>query len=448
MLVPIFGRTLLLAFAAIVFCSASPGLAEDWPQWMGTNRDDVLHETGLIRKIPDSGLKVKWRVPVAGGYSGPAVAEGRVFVTDYVADSAEINNNPGARQARMGKERVLAFDAKTGEPLWEYAYVCPYEISYAVGPRATPTVDEGLVYVLGAEGDFLCLDAETGDLVWRKSLKNDFAAEIPIWGCASHPLVYGDLLITMVGGEGQGVVAFDKKTGEVAWKSLDCKMGYAPPSVIEAGGTKQLIIYHPEGVVSLKPEDGSKHWEIGLTPNYEMSIARPMVDGNKMYASGIRTESVMMELSADEPAAKALWRGKAKNAVYSGTSTPVFVDGVVYGSDCNDGCLVAVDSANGDRLWTTFKATVPDEKRFVKHGTCFLTRMGYTNRYLVWSEVGDLLVAEMTREGFKEMGRFHVLEPTSEAFGRGVDWSHPAYANQTGFFRNDKELVAVDLSDK
>ncbi len=439
------GRSLFALLVVTFLGGMSPVLADDWPQWMGPQRDDVLRESGIIQAIPEEGLKVIWRVPVAGGYSGPAVAGGRVFLTDYVADSNEVANDPGTRQKRTGKERIQAFDAKTGKRLWEYAYERPYEISYAVGPRCTPTVDGALVYMLGAEGDLTCLDVETGDLIWRHSLKDDFGAVIPTWGCASHPLVYGDLLITMVGGEGQGVVAFNKKSGEVEWKALDCKMGYAPPSVIEAGKTRQLIVYHPEGVVSLNPDNGKTYWEIGLTPSYEMSIARPMVDGNKMYASGIRTESVMMELNDEKPAAKELWRGKAKNGVYSGTSTPLFVDGVVYGSDCNDGCLVAVDAENGDRLWTTFEATRPEVTRFVGHGTCFLTRIGDSKRYLIFSEVGDLLVAELTADGFESLGRFHVLEPTSEAFGRGVVWTHPAYAHKTGFFRNDKELVAVDL---
>ncbi|WP_234824287.1 PQQ-binding-like beta-propeller repeat protein [Bremerella cremea] len=442
---PSFVRFLFALLVVAACGGVSSALADDWPQWMGPQRDDVYREAGTIQSIPEQGLKVKWRVPIAGGYSGPAVAGGRVFVTDFVAKTNQINNDPGTRQQRLGKERILAFDEKTGEPLWEYAYERPYEISYAVGPRCTPTVDDGLVYMLGAEGDLICLDAETGDLAWRRSLKDDFGAEIPIWGCASHPLVYGDLLITMVGGEGQGVVAFNKKNGEIVWKALDCKMGYAPPSVIEAGKTKQLIVYQPEGVVSLNPEDGKVYWEIGLTPAYEMAIARPMFDGNKLYASGIHTESVMIELDEEKPAAKELWRGKPKNAVYSGTSTPLFVDGVVYGSDCNVGILVAVDAQNGDRLWTTFEATRPEVTRFIKHGTCFLTRIGDSERYFIFSEEGDLLVAKLTRDGFESLGRYHVLEPTSEAFGRGVVWSHPAFANKTGYFRNDKELVAVDL---
>lgn len=444
------GRVLLaILFSLAPNCFAGQAVfADDWPQWMGPQRDDVYHETGVIRAIPDDGLKVKWRVPISGGYAGPAVANGRVFVTDYLSESNEISNNPGARQDRQGKERVLAFDAESGKKLWEYAYDRPYSISYAVGPRCTPTVDGELLYWMGAEGDLVCLQVETGELAWRRSLVDDFGAKIPIWGCAGHPLVDGDLLYIMVGGEGQGVVALDKRSGEVQWKALDTKMGYAPPSIIEAAGTRQLIIYHPEGVASLNPRTGEQYWQVPIEPGYEMSVARPMVDGNRMYASGIGNQSVMIELDETQPGAKALWHGEPKTSVYSGTSTPVFVDGVVYGSDCNVGSLIAVDAENGDRLWTTFEATVPDETRFIKHGTAFVTRLGDSDRYLLFSEVGDLLIAKMTKSGFESLGSFHVLDPTSEAFGREVVWTHPAYAQQTGFFRNDKELVAVDLGQK
>ncbi len=155
---------------------------------------------------------------------------------------------------------------------------------------------------------------------------------------------------------------------------------------------------------------------------------------------------MLIELAADRPAAKELWRGEPKGAVHSGNSTPLFVDGVIYGTDCNEGSLIAVDSQDGSRLWTTFDATKPGEKRFIKHGTAFITRIGQTDRYLLMSETGDLLMAKLTRSGYQELGRFHAVEPTNEAFGRPVVWSHPAYANRTAYIRNDKEIVAVDLA--
>src|SRR5690606_4510085 len=151
----------------------------------------------------------------------------------------------------------------------------------------------------------------------------------------------------------------------------------------------------------------------------------------------------MMKLDEQIPGASELWRGERDRAVFCSNSTPLFVDGVVYGTDCNVGELIAVDADNGDRLWTTFQATRPDEKRFIRHGTAFITRIGHTDRYLLFSEVGDLTMARMTRQGYQELGRFHAIEPTGEAFGRRVVWSHPAYSNRTAYNRNDQEIIAV-----
>ncbi|MFK8111407.1 MAG: PQQ-binding-like beta-propeller repeat protein [Rubripirellula sp.] len=421
-------------------------LADDWSGWMGDSRDGVYRETGIIDEVPTSGLKVKWRKPVSEGYAGPAVADGRVFIFDYVKESGESFNNPGERANLKGKERLTALDADTGDQLWQYAYDCPYRISYPSGPRCTPTVDGEHVYLLGAEGDLQCLTAAKGEVVWKRHLQRDFGAESPIWGFAAHPLVDGELLYTMVGGSGQGVVAFDKNTGEVRWKALDTKAGYCPPSIIEAGGTRQLIVFHPAGIAGMNPRDGSMHWEISVEPSYEMSIARPMVDGNLMFASAIHKEAVLIELGKNEPSATERWRGEPKNAVHSGNASTLFVDGVIYGTDCNEGTLIAVSAKDGSRLWESFEATKPGEKRFIKHGTAFITRIGDTDRYFLMSETGDLQMARLTANGYEDLGRFHVLEPTGECFGREVVWSHPAYANRTVFTRNDKEIVAVDIS--
>lgn len=437
----------IFALCVIIPLLISTAFAEDWPAWMGTDRDGVYRESGIVKSIPESGLKVKWRQPIAEGYAGPAVAEGKVVVFDYVKSEGEVVNDPGTRVERQGNERITAMNAATGNVLWQKSYECPYSISYPAGPRCTPTIDGEQVYTLGAEGDLQCRSMNDGEVIWQLSLKEKFNAEILIWGQSSHPLVDGDLLYTMVGGEGQGVVAFNKMNGEVVWKALDTEAGYCPTSIIEAAGVRQLIAFHPHGVSSLNPSNGQKYWEMAIEPMYQMSISRPMIDENLMYASGIRSVSLMMELDTEKPGAKELWRGNPKNSVYSANATPLFVDGVLYGSDCVMGCLFAVDAKTGERLWQTFEATRPEEKRKVNHGTGFVTRIGDTNTYFIMSEVGDLVMAKMTREKFESLGRFHVLEPTGEAFGRDVVWSHPAYAERTLFARNDKEIVAVDLAE-
>ncbi|QEG24970.1 PQQ-binding-like beta-propeller repeat protein [Mariniblastus fucicola] len=420
--------------------------ADDWGQWMGPNRDGVYRETGIINAIPESGLKVKWRMPIKSGYAGPAVADGKVFVFDYEATEGKVVNDYGSRAQLAGSERLVAFDEATGKQLWTHEYDCPYNISYPSGPRCTPTVDGDRVYILGSEGDLRCVQTEDGSLVWKKNLKNDFGAEVPMWGFASHPLIDGDLLYTMVGGKGQGIVAFDKLTGDVKWKSLDCAAGYCPPIIIEKGGARQLIAFNPTSVASLNPADGKQYWSVPIESLYEMSIVRPMLDGDFMYVCGKGNQSVMLKLDSTKPAATEVWRGRPRKSIYGANATPMFVDGMLYGADQDMGCLIAADGKDGTRLWQTFDATNPAEDRKLAHGTAFVTRMGDTNRYLIMSEVGDLLISELTREKYTPHGRFHVLEPTGTTFGRSFVWSHPAYANKTAYIRNDEEIVAVDLS--
>lgn len=427
-------------------CIHQDAAADEWGQWMGPNRDGVYSETGVIDSIPEGGLKVKWRIPINGGYAGPAVAGGKVFVFDYLQKSGDAFNAPDKRASLTGRERIIALNESDGKEIWSHDYECPYSISYPAGPRCTPTVDGDHVYTLGSEGDLKCLKTKNGDVVWQKNFKTDFSVEVPIWGFSSHPLIDGDLLYTMVGGKGQGVVAFDKKTGEVKWKAVDCdEPGYCPPTIIKHGGVRQLIIFQPKAVVSLNPKDGKEYWSIPIEPRYAMSICRPMLEGNLLYASGLGNQSVMIELDPKKPAAKELWRGNPRISVFGANATPMFVDGVIYGSDCQVGKFFAVDAKDGNRLWETFDATRQDEDRRISHGTAFATRLGKSNRYLLFSELGDLIIAELTKEKYKTHGRFHVLEPTGECFGRKVVWSHPAYANKTAFVRNDKEIVAVSL---
>lgn len=420
--------------------------ADDWTGWMGNDRDGVYRETGIVNAIPDGGLPIKWRTPVAGGYAGPAAADGRVYVFDYVKSAGDVVNHPTTRVNMTGSERLQALDAATGEPIWEHRYDCIYNISYPAGPRCTPTIDADRVYILGSEGDLRCLNVEDGQVIWKRNLPADFGSEVPLWGYSSHPLIDGDLLYTMAGGAGQAVVALDKMTGEVQWKAIDDTAGYCPPSIVEFGGKRQLMIFHPTGLTSLDPTDGSQYWTLPIKPDYEMSINRPMIDGNKMYTSGIHQSALMVKLDSDSPSVTELWRGEKDKGIYCANSTPLFVDGIVYGCDCNQGALTAIDAADGSQLWETFQATRPGVTRFVKHGTGFLTRIGDSDQYFVFTETGDLQIAKLTRQGYENMGSFHVLEPTGNAFNREVVWSHPAYADRTAYIRNDAEIVAVDLA--
>lgn len=433
-------RSFVGATACILL--AVPARADDWPQWMGPQRDGIWRETGILDKFPEGGPKVLWRSKIAGGYAGPAVADGRVYVHDFLTDADPRKvSNPMSRPALKGKERIHCLDARTGKPLWTHEYDVDYRVSYPAGPRCTPTVHDGKVYALGAMGNLLCLDAVSGKVVWDRNLPKDYQTEVPIWGYAAHPLVDGKKLICVVGGKGSVAVAFDKDTGKEFWKALSApEPGYCPPSLIEAGGKRQVLIWHVQAIESLDPETGKVYWSVPLEPQFGMAIAAPRKHGDHLFAGAIGFRSVLIKLAKDKPAAEAVWRGTNRNSIYPVNCTPVVVDGILYGVD-QPGILRAVRFETGERLWETTALTTGE--RPANSGTGFLVKNG--DRFFIFNEKGELIIARLTPEKFDELGRAKLLEPTQFAFGRDVVWSHPAFAGKCMFARNDKELICVSL---
>jgi outer membrane protein assembly factor BamB len=447
--------SLLLAWTLVATRPLGAARADDWPQWLGPRRDATWRETGLTTTIPATGLPVAWRVPLGEGYAGPAVADGRVYVADYVARAGEIINAPNDRTLRTGTERLLCLDAATGRLLWKHEQDRDYSISYASGPRCTPTVAEGRVYALGAEGHLACLDAATGAVLWAKDFKSDYAAPTPIWGFCGHPLVEGDLLICLVGGPGSVAVAFDRVTGVERWRALTAsESGYCPPTIVEIAGMRQLLIWDADNLSGLVPATGRVLWSQPLKPMYGMSIMAPQVAetslGRVLFASGIGRVAALFTLPADAAAPRLLWRGEPKSAVYCANSTPFIAGDAIYGCDCETGALTAVALADGRRLWETLAPTTGGDRRG-KHGTAFLVRQAApvagdpaaTARVWIFSETGDLILARLSPEKYEELGRMHLLDPTNECFGREVVWSHPAFAGGCIVARNDRELVCV-----
>jgi outer membrane protein assembly factor BamB len=402
--------------------------ADDWPQWRGVDRDGVLRETGILTEIPAQGLKIAWRARIGLGYSGPVVAQNRVFVTD--------------RRLGPAVERVLCFDAATGKPLWVHSYPCDYaNMDYGSGPRASPTVHEGKVYTLGSRGHLFCLDAASGAVVWKKDLVNEYDARIPRYGCSAAPLVEGDFVIVCVGGQPEAsVVAFDRNTGQERWKALPDRPAYSAPIVVTAGGCRQLIVWTAETVSSLEPASGKVYWQVPYKTTFDDAqvVASPVLYQDLLLClTAWNRGSFMLKLDADKPAARVLW--KTRSQPTTTISTPLFLDERHFYAIVSDGSLACLDATSGEELWSTHEPTGSTPL-----SNAHLTRHG--DQVFLFNQKGHLILAQLTPAGYQQRGRCFLIEPTAGVRAQGpVTWSHPAYADRHVFARNDRELVSASL---
>lgn len=435
-------------FALPVLLAVTSLHADDWPQWLGPQRDAVWRETGLVEKFPEGGPKVRWRVPVNPGFSGPVVAGGRVFVTDRkVAKGAKVNEeDPFDLSVVAGTERVLCLEEATGKTVWQQEYDAAYGVSYNTGPRATPVVSGGKVFTLGTEGHLLCLDAVNGKVIWSRAFKKDFGVKTPLWGFAAHPLLDGDKLICLVGGNGTAAVAFHKDTGKELWRSLSAKdPGYAAPTIIEAAGRRQLVIWTADAVNALDPETGQPLWSVPSKIRQAVSIATPRQLGDLLFVTSFYNGSLMVKLDAQRAGAEVLWATKKiseKDTTHLNAlmTTPFLEAGHIYGV-CNHGQFRCLEAATGKRVWED-RAIVTAGKE-LECANAFIVKNG--ERFFLCLENGDLAIVTLSPAGVKELSRTKLLAPTLSYQGREVVWSHPAFANGHIIARNDKELVSVDL---
>lgn len=399
---------------------AEPTAEKDWPQWRGPRRDGISRETGLNLDWKTTPPPVLWKKPVKGGYSSPAVANGKVYVSD-----------------RDGKnERVLCFDAETGEELWVFSYPCDYgNLEYGAGPRATPTVHDGRLYTLGATGVFLCLEADPADrepkVLWRHDLMDELDSEPPRWGVASSPLIEKDLVIVMPGGPNGSVTAYDRDSGKLVWKSLGDVGGYSSPMACTAAGIRQIICLTGEAVHGLKPEDGSVLWSYPWVTTFEGNIATPIVAGNYVFISSSYNKGcALLEILKDgnklrvEPVYV-----KANKLMRNHISTCILHDGFLYGFDVNTNnnaaFLKCVDLRRGEERWS--------DRSLAKGALIFADGC-----LIIQTEDGQLAVVEATPEGFRTRGEMKIFDSYQT-------WATPALVNGRLYVRDGKWLQCLDL---
>jgi outer membrane protein assembly factor BamB len=417
--------------------------ADDWPQWGGPQRDLVWREDGIVEKLPPVDPKTgmlprMWTAKIGAGYTGPAVADGRVFVADRIADE--------------NLERVLCFDAHTGREIWKHEYNAPYTISYPLGPRATPTVDGDRVYALGAVGHLFCFDAATGNVHWKKHLPTDFGTELPVWGMAGAPLVDGEQVIILAGGKpGALVVSLDKLSGEERWRALDGKEpGYCAPMIMDIGGRRQLIVWHPAAVASLNPENGAVLWEVPFEVQAGMTISTPRTVGDRLFVTSFYSGPLMIDLGPSGVRPDVLWRTARSsteiknNTLHAVMCTPIVTDDYVYGIG-SYGEMRCLDAHTGETKWETRDPT--GEGRW---WNAFLIphrpAEAGARRVIICNEQGEIIFARLSPDGYQELDRAKLIEPTQPIQRRMTVWSHPAFAMRSVFARNDGELIRVNLA--
>ena len=406
-------------------------LASDWPQWRGPNRDGVWTESGIRSSFPVTGLVPKWKAPVGFGYSSPIIASGKLYLSDLIVEKTNVH------------ERVSCFDARSGKRVWQtqHATFPPdwfFNPEQMRGPGATPVIHNGRVYAISMFMTLECFDARTGAVIWKHELTTEY--QLPPSSLDASPLVDGNLLIVSIGGRpAAGVVAFNLLTGREVWRALAEAATWSSPVIISAGGTRQLIVWMRQSVTSLNPTNGEVYWReptvSGGSPGFS-AVSTPVIQGDRLLISGL-----MFQLDQTKPGAKVLWPDTPSGTrrILSDTSTPLFKDNFVY-CPRSGGLFVCLDAATGCELWQTNTVTA------LRRGACVHLTPNGTSLFL-FTDQGDLVRAELTPTGYRELERVHLIEPTSPLFENKFAWSAPAFANRHIFVRNDRELRCYSLAE-
>jgi outer membrane protein assembly factor BamB len=400
-------QTLSLALSVLTAASVR---AADWPGWLGPQRNGASNETGLLTTWPSTGPKLLWQAKGGDGYSSIAVADGRAVTLVQ----------------RDGQELVVAFDAVSGKELWTTPLAPAYKNDYGNGPRSTPMLQAGKVYVQSVSGPLACLDAKDGSLVWKKDLLKEYGGKNISWGLSASPLIEGDLVLAIPGGKEAGVAAFAKKTGDLAWKLGSDKAGYASPIVVTVGKERQLIFFTAPGLVAASPE-GKELWRVPWKTEFDCNICTPLVVGDKLFvSSGEKVGCGLFQLVPGGPP-KTLWRFKAKQSPMTNYwANAVHHDGYLYGihgefSGRLD--LRCVELATGKVKWSQDdfgKASI-----LLADGHLFIT-----------TKKGELVLARATPDKYEEKAR---LTPLGET--RTV----ATLADKRLYLRDREKILCLDV---
>jgi len=410
------GRCAMLALCAAIVWPA----AADWYQFQGENRDGTSPETGLMRSWPESGPKVLWTFPLGEGYGGPAVRDGGVYVLDRVDKQKDV---------------LRCIDLETGEERWHYAYDAPGNVGHG-GSRTPPTVDEDYVYSVGMMGHFTCVDRQTHQPVWQKNLLTDFGLGKPSWGVAQAPSIHGNLVIVAAQSKEAIIVAYDKVTGDIVWRSEGrAGMGYSTPVITTLAGVEQAVTVGGAGrVISVAVEDGRTLWKYeGWRCKIPIPYPTPLPGDRLFITGGYNAGSAMIRIERDggEFRVKELFK---TDACGSQIHQPLFFEDHLYvnsnSNERQDG-MMCLD-LDGNVLWQTKdKDGLP---LFERGNLLFVDGMILN----LDGKTGWLHLIEPSPEGYKELARAHVLD------GKQM-WSPMALSHGKLLVRDQEQMKCLDL---
>jgi outer membrane protein assembly factor BamB len=389
---------------------AATGGRNYWTDFRGPGRDGRYEESAIKTNWPAQGLPLLWKQPVGGGYASFVVAEGRAFTIEQ----------------RRNQEVVAAYDVGTGRELWTHGWSAEFRESMGGdGPRATPTWHDGRVYALGAAGEFRCLEAKTGKLIWNRNILSENGAANLQWGMSASPLIVDDKVIVLPGGSsGKSVVAYNRLTGTPVWKALNDEASYTSPMLVTLAGRRQVLVVTASRALGVAPENGALLWEYPWGNSSNINVSQPiMVNNNRFFISaGYGKGAALVEVSGSGKAlaARAVWEN---NSMKNKFNSSVLHNGYVYGLD--EGILTCVDVMSGERKW--------------KGG-----RYGYgqvvlaSGHLIVTTETGEIALVRAAPDQYTEVAKFNALE--------GRTWNNPAISDGRLLVRNATQMACYNLS--
>jgi outer membrane protein assembly factor BamB len=428
-------RTYVLILICIVsFSWAGVADAADWPQWRGPKRDGKSSETGLLKKWPESGLDLLWEMTGLGaGFSSMAIVDGKLYTMGDIAVEGQ------------DRQCVICYDLAKRAQLWIAQIGPPYEDSRG-GPRSTPTVRDGFVYVVGTDGDIVCVEADTGKIRWQKHLQKDLeGGPNPKWKYSESVLIDGQILLCTPGGRKAVIAAMDKDAGEVLWK---CAMpdigpkgkdeaGYSSIMISHGGGIKQYVQLTNKGLIGVAIDDGKFLWGYNKIANRVASISTPVIDGDYVFCStAYDTGSALLKLTATNSGINA-------EEVYfldSGTfqnhhGNFVQVDGYIYGGHGpNKGKPTCVQMKTGKVMW---------QQDQPGSGS---TSVLYADGHLYFRYEDDTMaLIEANPEQYKLKGKFKL--PKRDGMD-GPGWPHPVIVDSKLYIRHADVLFCYDITER